>query len=386
LQERFLFVDDEEKVLDGIQRQLGDEYDIDIATSGPAGLKLVHENPTYACVVSDMRMPEMNGTQFLKQVREISPDTTRLLLTGYADLNSTIEAINCGNVFRFLTKPCTRQVLVDALDAGVHQYRLVRSEKELVEGTLRGSVKVLCDVLAMVNPTAFGRASQIRRLAVGVARCMEIEPAWEIDMAAMLSQIGCVTVPEHVLTAFFGGKGLTEKERNNFLQHPIIARRLLSEIPRMEGVARIVGYQRKHFDGSGVPQDKIAGKEIPIGSRILRVAADYDAEDAKFRDPITIIHQMREKPDVYDMDVVAALERVLHRTPDKKTHELTLDELRVGMTLAADVFSLENQMIVPRGNEITPSLLARLRMFDENSGIRQPILARDPATLAVASG
>jgi HD-GYP domain-containing protein (c-di-GMP phosphodiesterase class II) len=154
----------------------------------------------------------------------------------------------------------------------------------------------------------------------------------------------------------------------------------------MEGVARIVGYQRKHFDGSGVPQDKIAGKEIPIGSRILRVAADYDAEDAKFRDPITIIHQMREKPDVYDMDVVAALERVLHRTPDKKTHELTLDELRVGMTLAADVFSLENQMIVPRGNEITPSLLARLRMFDENSGIRQPILARDPATLAVASG
>lgn len=131
--DKVLFVDDEPLVLDGYRRMLHNEFEIDTALGGETGLVAIRDNGPYAVVISDMRMPGMNGAQFLAQVREKAPNTVRMLLTGYTDVNAAMDAVNEGNIFRYLTKPCEKQVLVAAINIGLTQYRSVMAEKKLVK-------------------------------------------------------------------------------------------------------------------------------------------------------------------------------------------------------------------------------------------------------------
>ena len=129
--EKILFVDDESPVLEGYQRLLHREFAVNTALGGHQGLAAIRANGPFAVIVSDMRMPEMNGIEFLAQVRQTAPDSVRMLLTGHAELDAAIEAVNKGNIFRFLTKPCNKPVLVDAIQSGLDQYRAAKSQREL---------------------------------------------------------------------------------------------------------------------------------------------------------------------------------------------------------------------------------------------------------------
>jgi response regulator RpfG family c-di-GMP phosphodiesterase len=149
----------------------------------------------YSVVVSDQRMPRMDGVTFLANIRGIAPATVRVLLTGQADMESAIAAINEGNIFRFLTKPCPTTVMLKALSDCIEQHRLILAEKVLLEQTLRGSIKALIDILCLANPIAFGRATRVRRSVEQLLTCFEIRERWPVEVAAMLSQIGCVTLP-----------------------------------------------------------------------------------------------------------------------------------------------------------------------------------------------
>jgi DNA-binding NtrC family response regulator len=141
MSDRILFVDDEPAVLDGYCRLLHKEFSMLTAVGGAAGLELIEGAKTdpFAIVVSDMRMPGMDGVQFLSRVRALSPDTVRIALTGQADMQTAADCVNEGSIFRFLTKPCQKDVLGRALTSGLVQYRLVLAEKELLEKTLSKS-------------------------------------------------------------------------------------------------------------------------------------------------------------------------------------------------------------------------------------------------------
>jgi FixJ family two-component response regulator len=129
--EKILFVDDESSVLEAVQRMLHSSFDIRTATSGGAGLQTIDRDGPFAVVISDMQMPGMNGAEFLARVRQKAPGTTRMLLTGHADLHTAIDAVNRGQILHFLTKPCSRSVLVAAINSGLDQYRSALEEKEL---------------------------------------------------------------------------------------------------------------------------------------------------------------------------------------------------------------------------------------------------------------
>src|SRR5580698_5073090 len=159
--DKILFVDDEPAFLKGYQLMLRQDFEVDTAVGGEQGLAQIHDHGPYAVVVSDMRMPGMNGVQFLARVRQIAPDTIRMILTGYTDINAAMDAVNEGNIFRFLAKPCERDVLSNAITSGLVQYRLITAEKELLGNTLMGSIKVLIDVLSAASPEAFGRSIRI---------------------------------------------------------------------------------------------------------------------------------------------------------------------------------------------------------------------------------
>jgi response regulator RpfG family c-di-GMP phosphodiesterase len=209
-------------------------------------------------------MPVMNGVELLKTVKEISPDTVQIMLTGQADMNAVIDLINKGGIFRFLTKPCEPDDLIKNINDGIRQYELITAERDLMGKTLGGSIRVLTDLLALAKPQAFHRAQRIRSYIKRIMPAVKVDNYWQFEIAAMLSQIGCVTIPDEILIKAFGGRMLTDYELIMFQNHPLIAADMIQNIPRMGEIAEIIRYQEKLFNGTGVPIDDIRCKNIPM--------------------------------------------------------------------------------------------------------------------------
>src|SRR5271154_5935877 len=273
--EKILMVDDEAAVLLGYQRMFHNEFQIETATGGVAALAALETTGPYAVVVSDMRMPGMDGAKLLTKVKLLAPDTIRIMLTGDDDIHSAVSAVNEGSIFRFLTKPCNRDTLGKALTAGLMQHRLLTAEKDLLENTLQGSIQVLTEVLSLVNPTAFGRALRVRRYIHHVATKMALASPWRFEVAAMMSQLGCVTLHPETIEAVYAGRTLAPDEQKRFDAHPGVARDLLSKIPRMEPIAWMIAHQN---DSAPVGGDvaKVATADMRLGANLLRATLDFD--------------------------------------------------------------------------------------------------------------
>jgi response regulator RpfG family c-di-GMP phosphodiesterase len=371
--ERILCVDDEPNVLAGYQRQLRKQFEIDVAVGGESGLAAVRDRGPYAVIVSDMRMPGMNGAQLLARVRETAPDSVRMLLTGHADQQTAIAAVNEGHIFRFLTKPCPSETFVKALEAGVHQYRLVTAEKELLEKTLRGSVEVLTEVLALASPAAFTRATRVRRLARQLAVAVRADSPWAIEVAALLSPIGCVAVPDDVLARVGSGQELAEKDRVMFESHARVGASLIGKIPRLEAIAEIIAYQDKHFDGTGRPEGGKSGAAIPLGARILKLALDCDSLEARGQPRFRALECLRGRAGRYDPNVLRALEDLPADASGHATKSVSAAELRCGMILAEDIRNTGGLMLVSKGKEVTEIVLQRLQNLCASGAVREPI-------------
>ena len=219
MSERILCVDDDPNILQAYQRALRKQFHIEIALGGDEAVTAVVDQGPYAVVVADMQMPGMNGVELLKKVKELAKDTVRMMLTGNADQQTALEAVNEGHIFRFMTKPCPPETFAKVLDAGLAQHRLIMAERDLLSKTFSGSVKVLTDVLSAVSPTAFGKASRVRQMVRQL--CQKLgSKSWQIEVAAMLSQIGCVSIPEQILAKAYDGKELTPAEQKMFEGYP----------------------------------------------------------------------------------------------------------------------------------------------------------------------
>lgn len=363
MNEKVLFVDDEPNVLAGYERQLRKRFTTETATSGEAGLTALGTRGPFGVVVSDMRMPGMDGAQFLARVRARHPDVVRILLTGFADVTSAIAAVNQGNIFRFLTKPCPADTLATALDDGLSQYRLVVAERELLDKTLRGSVHVLGEVLGLVNPTAFGRAIRVQQLVKSLAELVEGAGNWEVDVATILSQLGWISVPEPVLAAAARGADLTPEERHQMESYTGFARDLLRPIPRLERVLEIIAYQDKPFGGSDQPLADRVGKDLPLGSRVLKVAFDFDTLVARGVPRLQSLAQLQSRTGAYDPDILAALDTLIHRESQPECQDLPVSQVVCGMILAEDIFSDAGVLLLSKGYQITEAVKRRLEVI-----------------------
>lgn len=387
---RILCVDDDSNILAAYQRGLRRTFSIDVATSGTEALKILRDHGPYAVVVADMRMPGMDGVQLLTEVKRLCPDTVRVMLTGNADQQTAIEAINKGHIFRFLAKPTPPEVLAAALSAGLEQYRLITAERELLEKTLSGSVRLLTDVLSLIDPVSFGRGQILKDNIRSFAQHLNVGQTWDLEMAAMLSHIGCVTVPPPVLLKVRSGFGLTGAERDLMARVPEFGARLLSNIPRLESVARIVLYQNKNFDGTGFPLDGVAGQDIPIGARILKVLADLEQCEAEGKPKHKAIEEMRARGDCYDPMVLkaacASFDLSPPESPAGSTQDLAVSvkDLHPGCLLLADVKTTDGILIVKAGMTVSLALLERLRNFANMAGVQEPIPVRVPLAGAAA--
>ncbi len=192
LNRRVLCVDDEPLVLQGLERTLFEHFDVTTESSPVAAVSLLEREPAFAVILSDMRMPVMDGAALLGKARTIVPFTSRLLLTGHSEVEAAAAAVNHGQILRFLTKPCAEEVLLAAIEAGVEQHRLLTAERELLEQTLTGSVRLLTEVLSLFAPALFSRTQRIRAFVAHMAARSHLEDPWRFEVASLLCMVGCV--------------------------------------------------------------------------------------------------------------------------------------------------------------------------------------------------
>jgi len=304
---RILCVDDEPKVLEGLERILHRKCVTLTATSGAEALRILAGPEHIEVIVSDMRMPEMNGATLLAEFRKRSPDTVRLLLTGQADVESAIHAVNEGQVFRFLTKPCPAPQFLDAVSAAVERHRHSATERVLFEQTVMGSVRALTEVIALVHPGTLGSTSRQLERARKIASFLQVGNAWHVEVATILSHVGYVVLPNDLLARAAPGTLGTSAEPGMLTRVPLVLARVLSGIPRLDLAQFALKYQHRPFS-SGEPGPQ--RDEIPVGARILKVLADLAEEETHGKSTATALANLAASPGKYDPVVLEAVAAV----------------------------------------------------------------------------
>jgi response regulator RpfG family c-di-GMP phosphodiesterase len=302
-----------------------------------------------------------------------------VLLTGQADIQDAVAAINDGQIFRYLTKPCRPADLEAALQQAVEQHQLRIAQRELLEETLTGSVRGLVELLALANPVAFGRATRARETVVALAGLIGFKDVWCIEMAAMLSQIGMLTLPPDLATRLTEGQRLSAAEEAAVARVPQEALRVLQGIPRLDEVRAIL--ETLTLDFAGPPTQAPQGELIPLGARILRPILDLDRRISAGMSPVNAVQDLERHPRLYDPAVLTDLKVILGRTtPEEDFVELQLTDVQVGMTFVRDVRMPDGTLLIARRQPVTEALLDRIH------GYWAHIESINPVRVAPAAG
>lgn len=357
---RIVCVDDETRVVEGLVLHLRKDYEVHTALSGAEGLQVLKKLSGAAVVVSDMRMPGMDGATFLRHVLMIHPDTTRILLTGEPGRDAAVNAVNDAQIFRFLTKPCPAEQLKAAVEAGVIQHRLINAERSILKETLLGCIKALIDVLAIANPVAFGRANRVKRLAVEFANALQCTDFWQLETAALLSQIGYLSLPPQLLDKLYYGEPLNEAEKSLADGVPDVAFRLLENIPRLDPVIQILAALRWSEEALA----RLGDGTIGLGARILGLVLEYDVLNTQGHSVDVAVQTLRSRAPRYTQELIEQFAGHVGAGSGKsEARQMPLKAVQPGMVIAQDVRTHLGTLIVPRGFEVTNLFIERCQNF-----------------------
>ncbi len=374
---KVLCVDDEPAILQAIRRQFHGKLQLDTALGPQEGLAALMANGPYAVVVADMRMPVMDGAAFLSEVKQRAPDTVRIMLTGNAEQETAVAAVNKASVFRFLNKPCPPEPLLQAVKEGIALHHAACTERNLLETTLQGCIRILTELLALVNPAAAGEAGLTRELAGQLAGALGVAPSWQLDVASMLCRLGAVTLPPEFAGRSAEDESLARDARELLARVPAIGHGLLGKIPRLEEVAETVLWHEKAFDGPGEPR----GRAIPQSARILKGASEFARLVSGGLERPEALAQLRARAGQFDPEVLSALTLLVARHEAERlqlsVREIELCELLPGHVVAAPVLALDGRLLLREGYAINTVVLERIRNLAHLHGVRQPILIQE---------
>jgi CheY-like chemotaxis protein len=375
LRHRILCVDDELRVLQAVGRHLRDRFEVLTAMSGAEGVDIVKRERDLAVVIADMRMPEMDGATFLRHTRVLQPTAVRMLLTGQADIAAAIKAINEGQVFRFLTKPCPPEQLLSVVDEAVRQYELIIAERLLLQRTVVGSIKALTDIMSLVNPAVVGRAVRLKRRVSALAAELNLEDRWQLEAAALLSHLGELSLPEHVTRKIARGHDLEPAESARLQAATQAANRLIAHVPRLEPVSALLSAVTGGESHNGQAADALAAE-------VLGLAMEVDRLELQGLNPQSVLDTLRmlgnSPPALLD-----ALERTTQAGgADLERAEIAVSELEVGMVLDEDLHTSRDVLIAPRGCDVTPSFLEHIRHFVKELAKPSVVVFRRPSLVA----
>ena len=358
---RVLFVDDQAEVLDSLRIHVSEICEPMVAQTAEEGLEIFKEHGPFTIVVSDQALPGMNGADFLAMVNRRDPYCSTMLLTGHGAYSDAIQAVNDGHVFRLLDKPYSPQALRDAIQAGIRQRQLVESEKILLQETLVGAVNALTETLATVKPLFFGRAQRVKRLAGEMARYLNFPHVWQVETAAVFSQLASITLPEEEAENVFQRKRLVPKIEKLVRKFPEVIDHLLGNIPRLEEVREILDCLMVNEEPYRADDKTLVFQAYEI----LRAALEYDYIETEGHDSEIALATLKGGKKAFQPEAVEAMSQLLHKSKTRYlVQELSMNELEVGMRLAQDL-KLETEMLVaPKGTDISRHFLQVLHNYE----------------------
>jgi response regulator RpfG family c-di-GMP phosphodiesterase len=414
-----LLVDDEENILKSLQRLLMDEeLDIETAMSGEAGLEKLRSLKNVGLIVSDQRMPGMNGAEFLGRSQEYAPLALRILLTGYSDINATIDAINKGGAYRYLSKPWNDDELVQTIRDAVRQYALIAENKRLneiitkqneelqewnqnlkervlqqttairkkseevqaalehVREDYQGMITALSSLVEMRGEEVRHHARKVAELSVNAAKELGIvgEELETIRVAALLHDIGEIGISERILAQ--PAEAMNMDDFAVYSLHPVRSQMALVNISGLRKAGTLIRHHHERFDGKGFP-DKLAGEEIPLGSRILALADQVDRIARVTAGDVAETVTARLNLDVgtkYDPALMRVFKKIIKYAYFSMSSgdiakdielELRPEDVRAGMTLSRSVVSGSGMLLLYRGIELDETMVKAICSYYE---------------------
>jgi len=410
-----LFVDDESNILSSLRRlfkPLG--YKLFFANSGAAGLEIL-EQQSIDLIVSDMRMPEMDGADFLGRAARKWPDTIRLLLTGHSDMATTIKAINSGQIYYYISKPwdeghikvVIRQALehkflqnersrlleltqkqneeLAELNTGLENKVLQRTEElrqtmdklkdahNALQNNYDTTIRVFSSFIELSENAIAGHSHRVAEMADGLATRMGINDDYKktIIHAALLHDIGKLGLPDSLINTPF--KSLKPRDQKKVLEHAVIGQTILMALGPLQQASQLIRGHHERFDGHGYP-DKLVGNEIPMGARILSVINDYDAlisgtlETSVYSDSRAREYLEENKGSRYDPAVVDAFIDLLSEITDIDDTTMTAmstNDLNQGMEVARDILTRNGLLLLPKGFVLSQKTIEQLRYLEK---------------------
>lgn len=414
---KIMLVDDERDILSALNRLLKRQYEVVTFEEASEALEyLKGEDHHVNLIISDMRMPNMDGAEFLSQAKKIEPLAVRMLLTGYADMESTIRAINDGEIYAYLSKPWNNEDLKLAIKRAL-EFKTVSLERDSLVKTLEEKNKELSSMNDELEVRVSKRTSQLeksqeslkkslayqkglyRQLVTLVSEFIELrigthhaghgvhtsgqarvlaerlgcetKDITQIYFATLLHQVGMLALSDKVIT-YRHHMQMNEV----FKQHPVLGSQLLEKISAFKQVAHIIRHQDENFDGTGIP-DHLSAHNIPFGSRIVRVVCDYDLilrEGGEYASPPQAAEQLKRfANELYDKEIVDAFLKMIK---DKPRHEnvdvsycVTSTELRPGQVVMRDVVTPSGMIMLTKDTALTSSAIKRLQEYEEEHKI-----------------
>jgi response regulator RpfG family c-di-GMP phosphodiesterase len=357
---RILCVDDEPRVVESIAVQLRKEYEVHKAFSGDEALARLREVKGITVVLSDMRMPGMDGATLLERVHQLYPRMTRILLTGEPGRDVAVQAVNRGHIFRYLTKPCQTEELRSAIEAGLDQYRLLNAERTVLQETLLGLIAALVDMLAITNPVAFGRARRLKKLAMELAKHLGHDEFWQLEAATMLSQIGHISIPVELSEKIYYGEILSAEEKLLADALDRVSEQLLEHVPRLEPVIQVL----VALAWTDEQVTKLGEGTIGLATRILGLALEYDTLSIRGSEADRAMQHLRTRKARFGAELIEHFARQLGVLEQaSEVREMPLKLVTPGMTILTDVRTHLGTLLVPRGFEVTPRFLEKIANF-----------------------
>ena len=362
MSEKILFVEGSVSPVSKVRDELSRRFDLTCVVGVEEALAAVQSSGPFAVVLADLKQPKKDGLALFSALRQAQPHTVRLLQIVYAEQDTAVAAVADDIAFRFVVKPLSTEALARALYAGLAQHRLLIAERTFLTQTLHGVIQALTDVLSLANPAAFGRAQRIQGLVARLSKAIEIPDFWEVDMAAMLSHIGCVSLPAEVLEKIALGQDIVGAERKLFESHPTIGAGLLENIPRMGGVAQNIRLQ--HAPASVKP---------PYGARVLKVVLDFDMLSHKGIPGGQIIQRMRGMRGTYDEALLNALASSIPADDGYVRRFVGIRDLKENMILVENIVSTDGMLLLAKGAELNEANIYRLIESKGSFDIKEPV-------------
>ena len=274
---KILIVDDEPDNLQLLYRTLRRDYEVTKAQGPLEALEILKETP-FNCILSDHKMPDMDGVEFLKRTYDMYPDTIRLLVTAYSDVEILMNAINYAKIYRYIKKPYSPEELLHIVQLALEYYQLKEDNKKLIvdlKDLFSGTINAIMDALDSKDSYTLGRSRRVAFYTSKIIAAMDLNKTEKatIELAALLHDIGMIGVQEDILHKV---EKLTDEEREEIRKHVFYSVKILEDIKQLDKVTDIMRYHHEFYNGAGYPFG-IKGEEIPLGARIIAIADAYDS-------------------------------------------------------------------------------------------------------------